>query len=90
MSALWKEVVDFKNPEYPTSITDTNFVGILERAKNVVTNPSKADLRFDGKVDHVTGAAGGLGRAYALMFSKVLLYFHFKSQRLYSWEHLLW
>jgi multifunctional beta-oxidation protein len=67
----WKQVVDFKNPDYPQSIMDADWVGLLEKAKSISVNPTVGDLRFDGKVAVVTGAGGGLGRAYALLFAKV-------------------
>ncbi|KAI7897720.1 uncharacterized protein BX663DRAFT_527318 [Cokeromyces recurvatus] len=70
--AKWAEITDFtKTNEYPTSITDTDFLALLERAKNSGPNPTGEPLRFDGQVVIVTGAGGGLGKAYALLFAKL-------------------
>ncbi|KAI7895141.1 uncharacterized protein EV154DRAFT_436916 [Mucor mucedo] len=72
VGAKWEEITDFeKNNEYPTSVMDTDFLALLERAKAAEANPKAEPLRFDGQVAVVTGAGGGLGKAYALLFGKL-------------------
>ncbi|KAG1149564.1 hypothetical protein G6F37_001011 [Rhizopus arrhizus] len=72
VGAKWNEITDFeKNNEYPTSVMDTDFLALLERAKQAPLNPKAEPLRYDGQVAIVTGAGGGLGKAYALLFAKL-------------------
>lgn len=59
VGAKWDEITSFENPEYPSSIMDTNFVELLERAKAAPPNPKGEPLTFDGQVAIVTGAGGG-------------------------------
>lgn len=50
VAARWDEITSFDKVEYPSSITDTDFLGLLERAKASGPNPKGEPLRFDGQV----------------------------------------
>lgn len=50
VAAKWGEITDFSKVEYPSSITDTDFMALLERAKAAGPNPKAEPLRFDGQV----------------------------------------
>src|SRR6185436_11438797 len=70
-AAKWEEITNFQNPDYPNKTTDLNLIELFEQAKSLSSNPKGDDLKFDGKVVVITGAGGGLGRAYALMFGRL-------------------
>lgn len=69
----FKEICDFHSaPTYPVSVLDVDWMSVLEKAKHLPTAVNtSADLRFDGQVVLVTGAGGGLGRAYAHLFARL-------------------
>ena len=65
----WDDVSDFSKPSYPTGAAD--FMRLLEQAQKLGDNQAGEKLDFTGKVALVTGAGGGLGRGYALLFAKL-------------------
>jgi multifunctional beta-oxidation protein len=69
VGAKMQQISDFTNPDYPQSIMDTDWVGLLEKAKALKTNQGPK-LEYAGRVAVVTGAGAGIGRAYALLFAK--------------------
>jgi multifunctional beta-oxidation protein len=59
----------FKDVEYPDSIRQVDWVGLAQRNAALLKSKPlrKYNLDFKGQVALVTGAGGGLGRAYAVM-----------------------
>ncbi|KNE71289.1 hypothetical protein AMAG_20328 [Allomyces macrogynus ATCC 38327] len=51
VGAKFPEIIDFSQPQYPSSIMETDWMALLERAKALPSNPNpEPQLRFDGKV----------------------------------------
>ncbi|GJE96600.1 multifunctional beta-oxidation protein [Phanerochaete sordida] len=72
VKAKWAEVTDFTDAEHPATFTDFDAQGTLEKAMKLPPNPqSQPEVRYDGKTVLITGAGQGLGRAYALMYSRL-------------------
>ncbi|KAL8788670.1 MAG: hypothetical protein Q9213_001598 [Squamulea squamosa] len=65
----WKDVNDFSEPSYPSGVAD--FMSLLEEASKLGDNDQGEKIEFPGKVVLITGAGGGLGRSYALLFAKL-------------------
>ncbi|ERF76782.1 Peroxisomal hydratase-dehydrogenase-epimerase [Endocarpon pusillum Z07020] len=65
----WDQVNDFSQPEYPTGPAD--FMTLLEEAMKMGSNDKGENINLKGKVALITGAGGGLGRSYALLFAKL-------------------
>ncbi|KAL8871386.1 MAG: hypothetical protein Q9174_002771, partial [Haloplaca sp. 1 TL-2023] len=65
----WKDVNDFSEPSYPSGVAD--FMSLLEEASKLGDNDTGEKMDFSGKVVLITGAGGGLGRSYALLFAKL-------------------
>ena len=61
--------IPYKSPQ---NLADFDAQGTLEKASSLPPNAQASpEVRFDGKTAIVTGAGGGLGRAYALMYSRL-------------------
>ncbi|KAI9292645.1 NAD(P)-binding protein [Neoconidiobolus thromboides FSU 785] len=71
IAAKFDKIMDFSEANHPSSIGETDWINLLEEAKTLTTNESKADMRLDGQVAIITGAGNGLGRAYSLLFGKL-------------------
>ncbi|KAE9407743.1 peroxisomal hydratase-dehydrogenase-epimerase [Gymnopus androsaceus JB14] len=72
VKAKWSEITDFSKPKYLKSSSEIDMKGNLQAALSAPSNPqSSPQVRFDGKTVIVTGAGAGLGRIYALMYSKL-------------------
>ncbi|KAJ3250320.1 hypothetical protein HDU77_006777 [Chytriomyces hyalinus] len=54
---------DYTNAQYPTSIAELDWVGLMEESKSLKPNVAGPDLRFDGRGVVATGAGQGLGIA---------------------------
>lgn len=68
--AKWSDVVDYSQPTHPNG--PANFLELLEEGQKVPSAPAAANpINLKGKVAVITGAGGGIGRAYALLFSKL-------------------
>jgi multifunctional beta-oxidation protein len=65
----WNDVTNFKDAEHPDG--PANALEILEAASALPPNNPGEKLDFKDKVVLITGGGAGLGRAYALMFSKL-------------------
>ncbi|KAJ1504683.1 hypothetical protein HMI54_006724 [Coelomomyces lativittatus] len=78
IEAKWKTITSFHHPDHPSSITETDWVGLLEKSKSLprssLGTTKDGILRFDQKVVLVTGAGAGLGKAYAHLFAHLGAY----------------
>ena len=67
----WAKINDYTNADHPKDVTETDYLGFLEKAKKMPTNEQGQEpVRFDGKTVLITGAGAGLGRSYALTFAR--------------------
>ena len=64
----WDRVNDFSIAEHPSGVAD--FMTLLEEAEKLGVNDPGEHIDLNGRVALITGAGAGLGRAYALAFSK--------------------
>ncbi|KAG8886836.1 hypothetical protein FRB98_000918 [Tulasnella sp. 332] len=67
----WSEITDFNNATHPKGLTDMNIQKVMATAAAASPAKASSEVRFDGKTVIITGAGAGLGRIYALMYSKL-------------------
>ena len=67
----WSKVIDFTGAEHPSQPAE--LMNLLEKAQSLPSSKqaSGSNLGIKGRVVLVTGAGGGLGRAYAMLFGKL-------------------
>jgi len=71
VAAKFNEICDFTNPNHPTSNMSHDKQGAAQEADKLPPNKQGAKVDYTGKVVVVTGAGGGIGRAYAVLFAKL-------------------
>lgn len=69
--AKWDDVNNFDEADYPESAMEMPWGEKLDEAAKLPSNPQGEKISFQDKVVVITGAGGGLGRAYALYFAKL-------------------
>jgi len=70
VAAKFHEICDFSNPTHPVN-GDSSKQEAAEKAESMPPNKQGPKVDYTGKVVVVTGAGGGIGRAYALLFAKL-------------------
>lgn len=71
VAAAFEQACVFEKPQYPQSMHDVDWVGLAKKAKRLESNRLASKVAFEGISVVVTGAGGGLGKAYALMFASL-------------------
>jgi multifunctional beta-oxidation protein len=67
----WADVENWKECVHPGTESGIDHIHNIETSNKLPPNAQGEKIDFTGKVALVTGAGGGLGRAYALLFAKL-------------------
>lgn len=71
VESKFSEAVNFEKVTYPKNITDVNWFELVEKAILTGAGTDNDAFKFENEVVLITGAGGGLGKAYALMFGNL-------------------